>query len=133
MDRQLGVAAGVVGMAIAAAVGIRVATEEPDWQAIEDYRAVEEGANVIDALAVARKIVELGSHERFVDAAEFLIERGAAAYEVDNLDMVLSGINALETLPNYGNWPSMFGHMDKMQEPAPGDRHLPDEDDAGRR
>lgn len=95
-------AAVIVGSAIAVAIGIRVATEEPDWQAIEDYRAIKEGANILDALAVARKIVELGSHERFVDAAEFLIERGAAAYEVDNLDMVLSGINALQTLRNYG-------------------------------
>ena len=109
----------IIGMAIAAAIGIRVATEEPDWQAIEDYRAIKEGANILDALAVAREIVKLGSHERFVEAAEFLIERGATAYEVDNLDIVRSGINALETLPNYGNWPSMFGHMDKMPEPAP--------------
>lgn len=119
MDRQRGVAAGIVGIAIVAAIGIRVATEEPDWQAIEDYRAIKEGANILDALAVAREIVELGSHERFVEAAEFLIERGATAYEVDNLDIVLSGINALETLPNYDNWPSTFKHMDKMQEPAP--------------
>ena len=119
MNKQRGVAAGIAGMAIAVAIGIRVATEEPDWQAIEDYRAVKEGANIIYALAEARKIVELGSHERFVDAAEFLIERGAVAYEVDNLDIVLSGIDALETLPVYGDWPSMFGYMDKMQVPAP--------------
>ena len=118
MDKQRRAAAWIAGVAFVAALGIRVATEEPDWQRIEDY--VNGEANISPALVEARKIVQLGSHERHVDAAEFLIEGGARAHGVNNLELVLSGIHALEArVPNYDNWPSMFMHMDRMKAMAP--------------
>lgn len=106
---------------------------ESDWSLIKGYLdgsylereyADDEEPYVVRALAAARRIVGVGgAHERTVQAAEFLIERGSATPDT-KVDVVRAGIQALEDhTPDYGNWPSMFMHLAKMRG------HIPELDD----
>lgn len=101
---------------------------EPDWSLIEGYlngfyldqtkeaSGADEQPYVIRAMAAARAIIDLdGAHERTVEAAEFLIDRGSATHGA-KVEDVWAGIRTLEDhAPDYGNWPSMFMHLGKMR------------------
>ena len=106
-----------------------VGAAEPDWGLIEGYLngsylerevAEDEEPYVHRALAAARSIVDLdGAHERTVEAAEFLIDRGSATSGA-KVEDVLAGMRTLQArAPAYGNWPSIFMHLGKMRRNVP--------------
>jgi len=97
----------------------------PDWSLVDDFTNPKEGflARLFagdpsgpKALAAARAIVDLGgTHERTLDAAEFLVERGAGI-RGGSPPNVLAGIRTLESLgPDYDNWPRMLMHVGRTR------------------
>ena len=97
----------------------------PDWSLVDDFINPKEGflarlfaddPSGTKALAAARAIVGLGgTHERTVDAAEFLVERGAGI-RGGSTDNVLAGIRTLAShAPDYDNWPRMLMHLGRAR------------------
>ncbi|MDE0658375.1 MAG: TlpA disulfide reductase family protein [Gammaproteobacteria bacterium] len=101
----------------------------PDWSLVDDFTNPKEGflARLFagdpsgpKALAAARAIVGLGgTHERTVDAAEFLVERGAGI-RGGSPENVLAGIRALASnVPGYDDWPRMLMHLGRSRGDSP--------------
>ena len=97
----------------------------PDWSLVDDLINPKEGflarlfagdPSGTKALAAARAIVELGgTHDRTVDAAEFLVERGAGI-RGGSPDNVLVGIRTLAShVPDYDDWPRMLMHVGRAR------------------
>ena len=97
----------------------------PDWSLVDDFTNPKEGflarlfaedPSGTKALAAARAIVGLGgTHERTVDAAEFLVERGAGIRGGSTAN-VLAGIRTLAShAPDYDNWPRMLMHLGRAR------------------
>ena len=97
----------------------------PDWSLVDDFTNPKEGflarlfagdPSGTKALAAARAIVELGgTHDRTVDAAEFLVERGAGI-RGGGPENVLAGIRALASnVPDYDDWPRMLMHVGRAR------------------
>ena len=93
----------------------------PDWSLVDDFVNPKEGflarlfaddPSGTKALAAARAIVGLGgNHERTIDAAEFLVERGARI-RGGSPNNVLAGIRTLAShAPDYDDWPRMLMHL----------------------
>ena len=109
----------------------------PDWSLVDDFTNPKEGflarlfaedPSGTKALAAARAIVGLGgTHERTVDAAEFLVERGTRIRGGSPAN-VLVGIRTLEShVPDYGDWPRMLMHLGQVARRLSGsDRRVPD-------
>lgn len=96
-----------------------------DWSLIDDFTNPNRGflarlftadPSGTKALAAARAIVDLGgTHDRTVDAAEFLVERGAGI-RGGSPENVLAGIRALSSnVPNYDDWPRMLMHLGRAR------------------
>ena len=97
----------------------------PDWSVIEHFTNPNRGflarlfsgnPSGTEALAAARAIVDLGgSHDRTLDAAEFLVARGAAI-RGGSPKNVLAGIRTLEShVPDYDDWPRMLMHLGRAR------------------
>ena len=97
----------------------------PDWSLVDDFKNPKEGflarlfagdPSGTKALAAARAIVDLGgTHERTVDAAEFLVERGAGI-RGGSPNNVLAGIRSLAShAPDYDDWPRMLMHVGRAR------------------
>ena len=93
----------------------------PDWSVVERFtnppkgflaRLFSAAPSGTKALAAARAIVDLGgTHDRTIDAAEFLVANGAAI-RGGGPNNVLAGIRTLEShRPDYDDWPRMFMHL----------------------
>ena len=93
----------------------------PDWSLVDDFTNPREGflarlfagdPSGTKALAAARAIIDLGgTHERTIDAAEFLVERGARI-RGGSPNNVLAGIRTLAShAPDYDDWPRMLMHL----------------------
>jgi len=93
----------------------------PDWSLVDDFTNPREGflarlfagdPSGTKALAAARAIIDLGgTHERTIDAAEFLVERGARI-RGGSPNNVLAGIRTLAShAPDYDDWPNMLMHL----------------------
>ncbi len=96
-----------------------------DWSVVDDFtnqnrgflaRLFSANPSGTKALAAARAIVDLdGTHDRTVDAAEFLVERGAGI-RGGSTENVLSGIRTLAShAPDYDNWPRMLMHLGRAR------------------
>ena len=97
----------------------------PDWSFVDDFTNPKEGflarlfaedPSGTKALAAARAIVDLGgNHERTVDAAEFLVERGAGI-RGGSTENVLAGFRTLSShAPDYDDWPRMLMHLGRSR------------------
>ena len=97
----------------------------PDWSLVDDYTNPKQGflarlfagdPSGTKALAAARAIVDLGGpHERTLDAAEFLVERGAGI-RGGSPNNVLVGIRTLSShAPDYDDWPRMLMHVGRAR------------------
>ena len=97
----------------------------PDWSLVDDFTNPKEGflarlfagdPSGTKALAASRAIVGLGgTHERTVDAAEFLVERGAGI-RGGSPNNVLAGIRTLAShAPDYDDWPRMLMHLGRAR------------------
>lgn len=97
----------------------------PDWSVVDGYmnpdkgflaRLFSEDPSGTKALAAARAIVGLGgTHDRTIDAAEFLIERGANI-RGGSPQNVLAGVRTLTShAPGYDDWPSMLMHLGRAR------------------
>ena len=98
----------------------------PDWSVVEDYRDQDGGfwsqivsffsteRSAVQALAAASAIVEIGEHERTVEAAEFLIENAGFA-RGGNTAHVVKGIETLANTAGYANWPRTLMNLDRAR------------------
>lgn len=92
----------------------------PDWSVIEDFTNPNRGflarlfsgnPSGTEALAAARAIVDLGgTHDRTIDAAEFLVARGTGI-RGGGPKNVLAGIRTLESHVPDDDWPRMLMHL----------------------
>lgn len=101
----------------------------PDWSVVDGYmnpdtgflaRLFSEDPSGTKALAAARAIVGLGgTHDRTIDAAEFLIERGANI-RGGSPQNVLAGMRTLTShAPDYDDWPRMLMHLGRAWGDSP--------------
>lgn len=96
----------------------------PDWSVVDGYvnpdtgflaRLFSEDPSGTKALGAARAIVGLdGTHDRTIDAAEFLIERGANI-RGGSPQNVLAGMRTLSHAPDYDDWPRMLMHLGRAR------------------
>lgn len=97
----------------------------PDWSVVDGYmnpdqgflaRLFSEDPSGTKAIAAARAIVGLsGTHDRTVDAAEFLIERGANI-RGGGPQNVLAGMRTLTSYaPDYDDWPRVLMHLGRAR------------------
>ena len=97
----------------------------PDWSVVDGYMNPDEGflarlfsedPSGTKALAAARAIVGLGgTHDRTIDAAEFLIERGANI-RGGSPQNVLAGMRTLTShAPDYDDWARMLMHLGRAR------------------
>ncbi len=99
----------------------------PDWSVVDDYLNPATGflaklfasrPSGTKAIAAARAIVDLGgTHDKTVDAAEFLIERGGMIRGGSG-ENVLIGIRTLSGTPEYDDWPRVLMHLDRVRSDA---------------
>ena len=100
----------------------------PDWSVVDDFTNPDKGflaklfsgdPSGTKALAAARAIVDLGgTHDRMIDAAEFLVERGEI--RGGGPHNVLAGIRTLAShVPDHDNWPRMLMHLGRVRGDSP--------------
>ena len=99
----------------------------PDWSVIDGYldqgkgmlaRLFSKKSSAPRALAAATAIVGLGgTHDKTVEAAEFLIERGGVIRGGGG-EHVLSGLRTLAQMDDYDNWPRMLTYLDRIRANA---------------
>ena len=99
----------------------------PDWSAVDGYldqgkgmlgRLFSKKSTAPRALAAATAIVALGgTHDKTVEAAEFLIERGGVI-RGGGTGQVLSGLGTLAQVDDYDNWPQMLMYLDRTRANA---------------
>ena len=92
----------------------------PDWSIVEGYldqgkgllsRLFRKRHSALQALAAASAIIDLGEHEKTIEAAEFLIERAGSVR--GGIGRMIKGSETLASMPDYQNWPRMLMHLDR--------------------
>ena len=93
------------------------APNEKEWLRRRD--AWQARTDIVPAVAAATAIVKVGSeHERFVDAAEFLVHQTNATPDADR-HKALGATALVEHAPDYDRWPSLLAAMTMRRGPQP--------------
>ena len=93
------------------------APNEEEWQRRRD--AWQARTDIVPAVAAATAIVNAGSaHERFVEAAEFLVYQTHATRNA-NRHRELGAMALLEHAPDYDQWPSLLAAIAAQRGPHP--------------
>ena len=96
---------------------LRDAPDETEWRRRRD--AWQARTDIGPAVGAATAIVNVGrAHERFVDAAEFLVHETHATPNA-NRHKALGAMALLEHAPDYDRWPSLLAAMAARSEPQP--------------